>query len=39
MKAFFKNMGIQIGAVIALGAGLVVVVLVAGRFMPSTPFF
>jgi hypothetical protein len=39
MKEFFKDMGIQVGAAIALGVGLVVALLVAGRFMPSAPFF
>lgn len=39
MKGFLKDMGLQVGAVIVLGLGLVVAVLVAGKLMPITPFF
>lgn len=39
MKGFLKDMGIQVGAVIVLGLGLMVAVLVAGKYAPSAPYF
>lgn len=39
MKAFFKDLGIQVGAVVVVAIGLVSALLAAGKFMPGTPFF
>lgn len=39
MKAFFKDIGIQLGAVIVLGIGVLSAAFAAGQFMPHTPFF
>lgn len=39
MKEFFQDLGIQVGAVVMVAIGLVSALLVAGKFMPSAPFF
>lgn len=39
MKDFLADIGIQVGAVIMLATNLVVVVLAATKFLPSSPFF
>jgi len=35
---FFKDFGIQIGAVVAVAGALVAIAMLAGRFMPVSPF-
>jgi hypothetical protein len=39
MKVFLRDMGIQVGAVIALGLWFVFAALVASGFIPSAPSF